>query len=57
MKDNFRSARDLLLSHRDDYDTAYRDFHWPQLEKFNWALDWFDQIAADSRAWCFAASR
>jgi acetyl-CoA synthetase len=45
----FRAARDFLLTHRDDYATAYAGFHWPKLEKFNWALDWFDQIAAGDR--------
>jgi acetyl-CoA synthetase len=42
----FRTARDFLLSHRADYHEAYRDFHWPRPETFNWALDWFDPIAA-----------
>ena len=42
----FRAARDFLLSHRGDYETAYRDFAWPHPERFNWALDWFDTIAA-----------
>ena len=45
----FRTARDFLLSHRDDYATAYAGFQWPKLERFNWALDWFDQIAAGDR--------
>jgi len=44
----FRAARDFLLSHHDDYDTAYRDFRWPDLTEFNWALDWFDVIARDN---------
>ena len=26
-----------------------RGFRWPQLERFNWALDWFDAIAAGER--------
>ncbi|MGW4587224.1 AMP-binding protein [Amycolatopsis thermoflava] len=43
----FREARDFLLAHREDYDTAYRDFAWPELDEFNWALDWFDVVAAD----------
>ncbi len=42
----FRAARDFLLDHREDYDVAYRDFRWPELTEFNWALDWFDTIAA-----------
>lgn len=43
--EQFRRARDFLLEHREDYATAYRDFHWPRPERFNWALDWFDAIA------------
>ncbi|HEX6747180.1 MAG TPA: AMP-binding protein [Longimicrobium sp.] len=42
----FRAARDFLLRHREEYDTAYRDFRWPELDRFNWALDWFDPYAA-----------
>ncbi|MGH3624267.1 MAG: AMP-binding protein, partial [Sciscionella sp.] len=44
----FREARDFLLAHREDYDTAYREFSWPELGEFNWALDWFDSLAADA---------
>jgi len=42
-----RAARDLLLRYRDDYDSARREFAWPELDEFNWALDWFDVIAAE----------
>src|SRR5688572_21392548 len=42
----FLAARDFLLRHRTDYDTAVRDFRWPVLDHFNWALDYFDVIAA-----------
>ncbi|SDN19613.1 acetyl-CoA synthetase [Streptomyces sp. cf386] len=42
----FRSARDFLLQHREDYATAYEGFAWPRPDRFNWALDWFDVIAA-----------
>ncbi|HEV2937362.1 MAG TPA: AMP-binding protein [Streptosporangiaceae bacterium] len=45
--DSFRAARDLLLRYRDDYGAARREFAWPQLDEFNWALDWFDVIAAE----------
>jgi len=38
----FKAARDFLLAQRGDYATAYRDFRWPALDHFNWALDWFD---------------
>ena len=43
----FRAARDLLLRYREDYPTARREFGWPRLERFNWALDWFDVVAAE----------
>ncbi|MFF0199842.1 AMP-binding protein [Streptomyces sp. NPDC005017] len=43
--EDFRSARDFLLAHREDYATAYDGFTWPRPEQFNWALDWFDHIA------------
>jgi acetyl-CoA synthetase len=43
----FRAARDFLLRHHDDYGTARRDFTWPALTEFNWALDWFDVLAAE----------
>ncbi len=41
----FRRSRDFLQRHRTDYATAVRDFRWPVLDRFNWALDWFDVIA------------
>src|SRR3954451_14169866 len=44
--ERLRTARDFLLTQREDYETAYRDFRWPQLDAFNWALDWFDVVAA-----------
>ena len=42
----FLDARDFLLAHRTDYDAALRGFRWPALEHFNWALDYFDVMAA-----------
>jgi acetyl-CoA synthetase len=42
----FLEARDFLLQHRSDHDTARRDFRWPELTRFNWALDYFDVYAA-----------
>lgn len=38
----FKAARDFLFAHRTDYATAHRAFRWPQLDNFNYALDWFD---------------
>ena len=40
--DAFKAARDFLFAHSTDYATAHRDFRWPQLDNFNYALDWFD---------------
>jgi len=42
----FITARDFLLTHREDYDRAYREFAWPVFDRFNWALDYFDVMAA-----------
>ncbi|TAM55938.1 MAG: AMP-dependent synthetase [Paraburkholderia sp.] len=41
----FLTAREFLLRHRTDYDLAYREFVWPALDTFNWALDYFDPMA------------
>ncbi|MEU9559230.1 AMP-binding protein [Streptomyces fumanus] len=46
--ESFRRARDFLLEHREDYEAACAGFEWPRPEHFNWALDWFDAIAADN---------
>jgi acetyl-CoA synthetase len=45
--ERLRALRDFLLETREDYDRAYREFRWPQLDTFNWALDWFDVLAAE----------
>jgi acetyl-CoA synthetase len=45
----FRAARDFLLEHRDDPQVAYDGFRWPELDGFNWALDWFDGVLAAER--------
>jgi acetyl-CoA synthetase len=46
----FTAARDLLLAHRTDYAAAVAGFAWPQLERFNWASDYFDTIARGNDA-------
>jgi acetyl-CoA synthetase len=46
----FVAARDLLLRLRTDRDAAVREFRWPALERFNWALDWFDPMARGNAA-------
>ena len=42
----FVASRDFIVKHRINYDTATRDFRWPVQEHFNWALDYFDVVAA-----------
>lgn len=44
--EEFRAARDRLLALREDYEAARSEFQWPRFETFNFALDWFDQVAA-----------
>ncbi|WP_028265677.1 AMP-binding protein [Arthrobacter sp. MA-N2] len=45
--DDFRAARDRLLELRTDYSQAHREFQWPRFTEFNFAIDWFDQTAAN----------
>ncbi|MFJ2617794.1 AMP-binding protein [Glutamicibacter sp. NPDC087344] len=45
--EKFRAARDLLLTHRDDYAGAREAFSWPEFSDFNFAYDWFDAVAKD----------
>jgi acetyl-CoA synthetase len=46
----FLAARELLRRHRSDQATAVREFRWPVLDRFNWALDYFDPMAQDNPA-------
>lgn len=47
----FVAARDLLLEHRTDYETAYEAFEWPDLgDGFAWVRDYFDVIAEGNSA-------
>lgn len=48
--DAFLAARDLLLAHRTDLAAARAAFQWPVLDRFNWALDHFDCMAAGNNA-------
>jgi acetyl-CoA synthetase len=44
--EQYREARDLLISLRGRHDEAVEQFAWPDVgERFNWAVDWFDAIA------------
>ena len=38
----FRAARDFLQAHAQDYEGARDGFAWPELDEWNWALNWFD---------------
>jgi acetyl-CoA synthetase len=38
----FAQARQQLLQWRGQHATAMASFRWPELQQFNWALDWFD---------------
>jgi len=47
----FQEARSFLLDNRTDYETAVKDFRWPDPLPFNWALDWFDaELAAKAES-------
>jgi acetyl-CoA synthetase len=54
----FLQARNFLMARREDYAGAYAGFRWPELEDFNWALDWFDVYARrNNRTALWVASR
>tara|TARA_B100000678_G_scaffold273712_1_gene264266 strand:+ start:2796 stop:4016 length:1221 start_codon:yes stop_codon:yes gene_type:complete len=43
----YRAARDQLISLSGSYAEALGSFRWSDVgERFNWAVDWFDQVAA-----------
>ncbi|MGQ7312557.1 AMP-binding protein [Microbacterium arabinogalactanolyticum] len=42
-----REMRDFLFAH-DDYDGARAGFAWPQVDSFNFALEWFDVVAGEN---------
>jgi acetyl-CoA synthetase len=44
-RDEFLKARDFLWAHRSNHEAAYRGFQRPTLDRFNWALDYFDPLA------------
>ncbi|RKP51915.1 AMP-binding protein [Pararobbsia silviterrae] len=46
----FLEARDVLWRYRTDYERAYAEFRWPVLDRFNWALDYFDVVARGNDA-------
>jgi acetyl-CoA synthetase len=48
--DAIRALRDGLLENREDWEAACASFAWPELDEFNWALDWFDGFARGNDA-------
>ncbi|MDR2896451.1 MAG: AMP-binding protein [Propionibacteriaceae bacterium] len=42
-----RQARDFLFDHATDYQGAVDGFTWPELNEFNFAIEWFDVIAGE----------
>lgn len=44
--ENFIEARNLLLN-AEDYEEAKKEFLWPNIVEFNWAIDYFDKIAEE----------
>lgn len=47
--ERYRAARDLLQANRTDLAKTHETFTWPTFdETFNWAHDWFSQIAQDN---------
>ena len=42
----FLKSRDYLLAHRGQTELVRSEFRWPRLQNFNWALDYFDPMAA-----------
>ncbi len=48
--DSFLQSRDLLWKLRTDQGAAVREFRWPVMSSFNWALDYFDAMAKGNDA-------
>jgi acetyl-CoA synthetase len=46
----FLAARDQLFALRTDHPAANAAFAWPRLDRFNWAIDYFDAIARNNPA-------
>ncbi|MGN7967475.1 AMP-binding protein [Microbacterium sp. 22179] len=43
-----REMRDFLFANATDYDAARAGFAWPQVDEFNFALEWFDVVAGET---------
>ncbi|MBS0023620.1 AMP-binding protein [Microbacterium paraoxydans] len=42
-----REMRDFLFANATDYEAARAGFAWPEVDAFNFALEWFDVVAAE----------
>lgn len=42
-----REMRDFLFAHATDYAAARDGFAWPEVDEFNFALEWFDVVAGE----------
>jgi acetyl-CoA synthetase len=42
----YKAAQSFLLDRLNDPLVADEQFRWPELGRFNWALDWFDSELA-----------
>ena len=45
--DAVRAARDFVLKNSTDYDALRAGFSWPELDNFNFGVEWFDVIAGE----------
>ncbi len=45
--DAVRTARDFVLAHSYDYAALRDGFAWPELDEFNFGLEWFDVVAGE----------
>lgn len=43
-----REMRDLLFANATDYAAARDGFSWPRVDEFNFAVEWFDVVAAET---------
>lgn len=43
-----REMRDFLFANATDYAAARAGFAWPEVDEFNFALEWFDVVAAET---------
>lgn len=43
-----REMRDFLFANATDYAAARAGFAWPEVDEFNFALEWFDVVATDT---------